>query len=166
MTYLRNSKKLPGAIALLVMAGVAVTALAAEIANVPASTCIPANGGQLSIGTDGQVANNTASSVTAVCPADRKLIGSAWATRFWARTFVVDQHSTQNVCCRVYSKNPSGGLVSGTDVCSTGESSSHQILDMPTITDGTTWSHFFVQCTLPPLEGSASKLQTVRTHQE
>jgi hypothetical protein len=165
MTHSTQWKRLSSGIAVLIMGG-ATVALAAETANVPPSTCVAASG-TLTVRTDGQVENQGASSVTAICPADRKIVNGSFTTTFSARVWVVDQHSTQGVCCRAMSKNPSSGtVVTGTEICSSSESSRDQSLTTPSITDAYTYRHFYVQCTLPPLEGAASRLLTVRTTQQ
>ncbi len=139
---------------------------AAEMTNAPGSACIAAGSAVLTARTDGQAENQGAAGLTAVCPVDRKQIGSSLATVLSGRVWVVDQHSTQDVCCRVVTKNPNGAAKLGDLVCSTGESSNDQALSLPSVTDPYTFSHFWIQCSVPAMEGAASRILTVRSTQE
>jgi hypothetical protein len=161
----RKMKIQVGASALLVAAGMGVAL--ADTTNIPASTCVATGSGVLAVRSDGQVENQSASAVTAVCPVDRKQINGNFTTVFSGRVWVADQHSTANVCCKVISRNPSSGAsVEGTQVCSSNEGSGAQSLTLPSLTDNTTFSHFYIQCTLPAFEGAASRLLTVRATQD
>lgn len=141
-------------------------ALAQDIDNAPGSYCVGA-GGVLSVNTSGNVENKTASAVTGICPAERKVIGGSWATHFSARVWVMDQSASQNVCCRVLSRTPNGVVKTGAEVCSTGASTDDQSLDLPEIVEGYTFAHFFVRCSVPAIDGiKTSRILTVRTIQE
>jgi len=71
------------------------------------------------------------------------------------------------VCCRAMSKNPSGSLIAGDLACSSGTSASYQHLVLPAISDGPTFSLFFVQCTVPPVSGGIpSRIQMYRNTQQ
>lgn len=144
---------------------VAAAAAADDMQNFPASLCV-ASSGTLLVRSDGQAENGTAAAVTVVCPVPRPNLGGVVTTHFSGTVWVVDRHPTENVCCRAYSKNPTGALIPGAQVCSTGDSSSYQTLALPQLDDGFTWSHFFVQCTLPATSsGLRSRLLTYRANQ-
>jgi hypothetical protein len=150
------------AAAALAAAGIAV---ADEIENLPPSMCV-ASSGDLTYRSDGQVENASAASVTAICPAPRPSINGSFTTDFSGNVWVIDRHPTLNVCCRAYSKNPGGAVVTGTQVCSTGESSTYQTLTLPGINDPYSWSHFYVQCTIPAAFNAArSRILTYRSTQ-
>lgn len=148
------------------VASVAGAVIAAPMENSPGSACVAAGAGSLNVRSDGDIENITSSTVTAVCPVDRP-VGTDGTSQLAGNAWVIDQHPTLNVCCRVLSKNPSGAIVFGTQVCSDDASASYQNLVLPEITDGPTFSHFIVQCTLPPSNGGlTSKIVTYRNAQE
>lgn len=138
---------------------------AATTTNSPGAYCVAASGG-LSVRDDGEVENTSAATVTAVCSAERP-ISPATTTKVSGTVFVVDRSSTANVCCKIMSKNAGGAVVQSASVCSAGNSTGHQKLELPQITDLCTYSQYFVQCTLPPVSaGTASRIQLYRTTQE
>jgi catabolite regulation protein CreA len=138
---------------------VALTALATE--NVPGSTCVAAGSGVLNVRTNGEAENATAAAVTAVCPTTRDPSLKNFAATVWVR----DRSTTAEVCCKAMSRNPAGATVTGTEVCSSGASSSYQTLSLPAINDPYTYSHFYVSCSVPPVDGSArSAILTVRVN--
>lgn len=150
------------AVAALAVTGIAV---ADEIENLPASMCV-ASSGDLTIRSDGQVENASSALVTAICPVARPNISGSFTSDFSATVWVVDRHPTINVCCRAYSKNPGGATVAGTQVCSADQSTDYQTLSVPAIHDGYSWSHFYVQCTIPAVSSSArSRILTYRSTQ-
>jgi hypothetical protein len=141
---------------------VAAVAVAATTTNAPGAYCVATNGNSLTIRTDGEAENKTAVTVNALCPVERV----AGSTQVSGTVFVVDQSSSANVCCKLVSKNPSGARIDGTQACSTGSSTAGQSLSLAPITDAFSYSHFFVQCTMPPQNGaSASRIQMYRTAQ-
>ena len=154
----------------LILGSIAAAALAAPVTtNANGAYCVAASGA-LTVRSDGEIENATAASATAVCPVERPISPSA--TKISGRVFVLDRHPTQNLCCRVMSKNPSGAIVSSPQVCATNDNTtSFQILDLQEITDLTTFSQFFIQCTLPPTPSPLgallhSRIQLYRTTQE
>jgi hypothetical protein len=139
--------------------------LAATSTNAPGAACVAASG-SLSARSDGEIENITGSIATAVCPAERP-IGTGGTSKLSATVWVVDQSTAGNVCCKVVSKNTGGAVVQSVPVCSTGASTASQPLSLPQITDTFTFSHFFVQCDVPPINaGSPSRIQMYRTTQE
>lgn len=160
------SKKLLGiAISLSLLGSIAGAVWASTTTNAPGAYCV-ASTGSLSVRDDGEVENTTASTVIAVCPAERPIAPST-TTQVSGTAFVVDRHPTLNVCCRVVSKNAGGGIVQGTSFCSTGASTAYQQLPLPQITDAATFSQYSVQCTVPPASGgAASRIQLYRTTQD
>ena len=138
----------------------------ADTDNAPGSMCVATGSNTMSINTVGHGYNNNTSSMTVVCPSERKIIGSNFATKFKGTVWVMDRSTTDNVCCRAMTRNPGGANVTGTEVCTSGSSSSYKQLNVPQITDNYTWSHFYIRCTLPAKDGSnASRILTYRSVQ-
>jgi hypothetical protein len=147
------------ALAILGSAGVVI---ASTSTNTPGATCV-ASSGTLVNSVDGQSANLTTSSATAVCPIDRQIAPTV-STKVAATVWVVDESTSANVCCTLHSKNPGGAEVNGSQVCSSGSSSNYQTLSLAQITDGATFSHYFITCTVPGTSsGLVSKVLTYRS---
>lgn len=154
-----------GAAFIATLVAVSAAALADTSTNSPGSACVAAGAGSLNARSDGEAENTSAQAVTAVCPADRP-VGTGGTSNVSGTVFVVDQSTTGNVCCRIMSKNASDAVVQSAQVCSTGNSASYQVLSLPQISDPFTYSHYFVQCTVPPINGSlTSRIQMYRTTQ-
>jgi hypothetical protein len=161
------SNKVMGiALSMTLLASIAGAVWAATTTNSPGAYCV-ASSGTLSVRDDGEVENTTASTVTVVCPAERPISPSA-TTKVSGTVFVVDRSSAGDVCCKIMSKNAGGSLVqNASPACSAGSSTAYQQLPLPQITDAATFSQYFVQCTLPPVNaGAASRIQLYRTTQE
>lgn len=140
---------------------------AEEMDNAPASLCVPVEGSNLTVNASGLLVNKSAAAASAVCPTARKVVGGSFTSHYRATVWAVDEHPSQNVCCRTYTKNPGGAVKEGAQVCTSGTSTTYQTLELPEVVDGYTWSHFFVQCTVPPAYGTAySRLVTFRSVQE
>ncbi|MGH1344074.1 MAG: hypothetical protein ACRBN8_21120 [Nannocystales bacterium] len=147
----------------LTLASIAFAAPTYE--NNPGAACVATGDNPLSVRIDGEAENQTSSGMYAVCPAERPV--DDLATEVSGRVFVVDQHPTSNACCRAASKNPSGSYQYSSWECSSGSSSGYQILDVDPVNDGYSWSHFMLQCYLPPMSGNAaSRIQTYRVIQD
>jgi hypothetical protein len=139
------------------------TAFATSTDNSPGALCVGTTGGSLTNTSDGEAQNLNGATVTAICPVERPISPTA-ATVISGRAFVVDQSTTGDVCCRMVSKNPSGGAkIVSAFVCTSGSSSSMQILDTPQITDTTTFSHFYIECSVPAAASAPSKILTYRS---
>lgn len=137
-------------------------AYATTLTSTSGARCTGINGGSLSSRTDGETENNSAATVTAICPLERNTSASTVS----GDVFVLDQSTAANVCCHLVSKYPGATRIDGTQVCSTGSSTTRQQLTLPSITDAATFSDFFVQCTVPPINGAAaSRIQVYRTTQ-
>jgi hypothetical protein len=149
-------------------AGSFASVVAAEATtNSPGSTCVPQGSGQLMYRVGGEAENQTASEVTAMCPVERKWSSGTLASKLSARVWVFDQSTQFNVCCHVASRNPGGSSVSGIWTCTSGNSASAQSLDLAQITDSSSYSHFLVECDLPPPSaGKYSAIHTFRAIQE
>jgi hypothetical protein len=159
------TKRLSVSLFALSTVGAAAVAFASTSANTPGASCV-ASTGSLFNAVTGEAANLTASTVTAVCPIDR-VIAPTVSTKVSAVVWVRDQNPSLDVCCTLNSKNPSGNLVSSPQVCSSGSSSSYQQLTLPQISDGYTYSHYYVQCSIPGTSGGAfSELLTYRSVQD
>jgi hypothetical protein len=139
-------------------------ALADESDNAPGSMCVGA-GYDLTVNTLGQAENPQSFTVSAICPSERRVINGAFATNFSATVWVSDQNSTYNVCCKAVSRTPSGNVQESPWACTSG-TSSNTALTIPVITDGYTFAHFYLQCTLPGAEaGKTSRILTFRSTQ-
>jgi hypothetical protein len=148
------------ALALSIISAGAV--IASTTTNTPGATCV-ASSGTLVNSVDGQSANLTTSSATAVCPIDRQ-IAPTLSTKVAATVWVVDESTSANVCCTLHSKNLAGGEQSSPQVCSSGSSSAYQTISLAQITDGATFSHYFISCTVPGTSsGLVSKVLTYRS---
>jgi hypothetical protein len=151
------------AMSLFVMS--ASVAFGSTTTNTPGAACVAASGALVN-SVDGEAANLSGSTAIAVCPADRTL-APALSTKVSAVVWVVDESSAANVCCTVNSKNPDGVIVSSPQVCSSGVSSGYQMLTLAQISDGYTYSHYYVQCSVPGTSnGLISKVLTYRTIQD
>jgi hypothetical protein len=136
--------------------------IASTTTNTPGATCVAASG-TLVNSSDGQSVNLTTSSATAVCPIDRQ-IAPTLSTKVQATVWVVDQSTSANICCTLHSKNPAGGEQTSPQVCSSSSSSTYQTISLAQITDGATFSHYFISCTVPGTSsGLASKVLTYRS---
>lgn len=134
----------------------------AGMENMPGSMCVGTNAA-LTVTSNGNADNATASTVTAICPVERAMINGALALNFSGRVWVNDRNATSDVCCRVVGRTPNGGSeVLGTSVCSTGNSTSDQSLDLPGITQGYTFASFYIRCTLPAVGSGNSRILTYR----
>lgn len=140
--------------------------LASTLTNTPGAACVASSGALVKSG-DGTASNIGSLTATAVCPVDRQ-IAPTLSTKVAATVWVIDQSTSANVCCTINSKNPGGAVVSNpTPVCSTGSTTSVQTLSLPQITDTFTFSHYYVQCTVPAMSGGlSSKILTYRTVQD
>lgn len=146
----------------LALVGSAGAVVASTTTNTPGATCV-ASSGALVNSIDGQAANLTTSSATAVCPIDRQIAPTV-STKVAATVWVVDESSSANVCCTLHSRNPNGVSVNSAQVCSSGQTSASQQLSLAQITDNTTFSHYFITCTVPALSsGLVSKVLTYRS---
>jgi hypothetical protein len=139
-------------------------ALADDLDNAPGAMCVGA-GAALTPNTLGHVENPQSSSVTAICPSERRVVNGVFATHFSATVWVSDQSSSSDVCCKAVSRTPNGNTQESASVCSSGISSNTS-LSIPVITDGFTFAHFYLQCTLPAVEaGKTSRILTFRSIQ-
>lgn len=140
------------------------SALAAEADNAPGAMCVGA-GHDLTVNTSGQAENPQPVAVTAICPSERRLINGAFTTHYSATVWVSDQNTSTNVCCRAVSRTPAGNVHESAWACTSGTSSNTQ-LDIAEITEGFTFGHFYLQCTLPAAEaGKTSRILTFRSTQ-
>jgi len=87
------------------------TLLADITHNTPGAVCV-ATSGSLVNSVDGQSANLTTSTASAVCPIDRD-IAPTLSTKVAATVWVLDENPSTDVCCTLHSKNPGGGVVNG-----------------------------------------------------
>jgi hypothetical protein len=142
------------------------TVLADDIANLPASLCRAQDSGSLTVMTSGEVENQTASLVTALCPVERKSVSGAFMTKLSGTVWALDQSSTADTCCHAVSANPAGGNVVGTSVCTSGSSTSYQGLAVPEITASGSFSNFYIVCTVPAQATGNSGLSTYRAIQK
>jgi trypsin len=140
-----------------------VTPTQVKVVNQPGASCRTVQGGQLSYGGDGEAFNAGSGLTQIVCPIQRTGDAGYANVLDMPHLFVLDRHASADVCCHLQSKNPSGKLITTTDVCSSGSGSGYQSLVLPSVYDNTTWSQFSLVCSVP---GSAalglSGIQTYR----
>ena len=131
--------------------------------NLPGMQCVATTSIPLNTTDNGEAENpSTTGFAQANCPVERPIAPTV-TTKLSAKIFVVDRHPTNNVCCSVNSRNPSGAIVASALVCSTGSSASYQQLNIAQITDTATYSQFNVFCLVPPASGgNTSRIQTYR----
>jgi hypothetical protein len=136
--------------------------------NYPGMLCRPTFSGALTYNWRGAAENQTAQSAVVVCPAGRYAPnGEPFSDWVFGRVWVDDQSSIGDVCCNVITKNPSGGLRQGPEVCTIGTGAQSLVLDYPKVYDPFTWSHFDIQCRLPAVYGgNASSIHTYRVQQQ
>ena len=116
--------------------------------------CRPVGSGSVDYGSEGEALNATAGSVQVVCPMQRPGGDDGYPNVVDVpRLFVLDRHASQNVCCKLQSKNPTGTHIETTTVCSSGASADYQPLQVPSLYDPYSWSQFSLHCTVP---GSAT----------
>ncbi len=138
-----------------------------KLVNRPGAFCRATDGDALQVGSTGFALNSTASAMEVTCPIRRAYEGGTFANVVAVpRLFVYDRHPTQDVCCYLQSKNPSGTLKDSALQCTQGLSPSYKLLNLPSVYDNTTWSQFNLACTIPPtsVDGS-SGIQTYRAEQ-
>jgi hypothetical protein len=146
----------------LSIVGSAGAVIASTITNTPGATCVASNG-TLVATADGQSANLTTSSATAVCPIDRELAPTA-STKVAATVWIVDESTTANVCCSLHSKSPAGPELNSGVTCSSGASATYKTLSLAQVTDAATYSHYFITCSVPGMSsGLVSKVLTYRS---
>lgn len=149
-----------------VLAGSLAGTVLADDATSPASVCRPQDSGSLNALSNGGVENPTSSTVTALCPVERKWANGGWKTKLSGTVWALDRSASTDSCCRAVSRNPSGGNVVGSWVCTSGSSTSYQSLSVPQITDNTTFSHFYLECQVPGASGARSGLLSFKATQE
>lgn len=161
----RMHRSLKGLVTLSAVLAAGAT-LADSTTNAPGSACVATGSSSLTVRDDGEAENRMASTVTALCPAERP-IGTGQTTSLSGRVFVVDQNPVSDVCCRAVSKNPGGTKVTGTWTCSSGSSSGYQILDLAALSDTYSFSSFFLECQVPASSsGVYSRIQMYRVSQQ
>jgi hypothetical protein len=114
--------------------------------------CVAINGATVRVLSSGQIENPGASAVTVVCPASRKLSFTKFKSTVWA----IDQHGTQELCCRVVARLPNGNQQASAQICSSGSSSSYVSLGTAGITQAYTFASVWTECTIPPISGTAT----------
>jgi hypothetical protein len=136
-------------------------------ANVPGAMC---SGAGVTYTSAAAASNGTAGSSTIVCPARRVQDDAGnFSNTVFGEAFVVDRNPTTDVCCQVFGRTPNGGMVSGSNVCSAGASTSYQRihLDFPKVQQPYTFAHYAMKCTLPPAaSGAASSVLSYRVIQQ
>lgn len=139
-----------------------VTPTEVKRVNQPGASCRAVQGGQVLYGGDGEAFNGGGGSSQFLCPIQRSGHGGFANVASVSRLFVLDRHPTENVCCHLQSKNPSGKRIATTEVCSSGASTGYQQLELPSVYDNTTWSQFSLVCSVP---GSAAQgLSGIQTY--
>jgi hypothetical protein len=149
----RSLRRAP--LALLLISG---AASAVETDNAPAGLCVATDGSVINQLPGGEIENPGTSTVTVVCPANRKVIAGVYTTKFSGVAFGRDNNSSTNLCCKAVSSSPSSSI-NGTEVCTSGVTPAANFaqLSLPELTDTGTNSHFFIQCKLPGRNTSDNK---------
>jgi len=112
--------------------------------------CRPVGNTTLDYGSDGEAFNAGAGAKQVVCPMQRPGGDDGYPNVVDVpRLFVLDRHATQDVCCQLQSKNPTGTHIETTTVCSSGATAEMQSLALPSLYDAFTWSQFSLNCTVP-----------------
>jgi hypothetical protein len=162
---MRSKQTLATLVLFIASLGLVNSASADVISNRAGARCVATGADKLTVRTDGESENNNYKTVTAICPAPRPM--SPVTKKLSGSIFVIDRHSTENVCCYVASKNPGGAFKKGTTVCSSGNKSTYQILTLPELTDNYSWSSFYIRCTVPTKTSyGASRIQMYRAIQK
>ena len=136
--------------------------------NYPGAACTSMGTALAAPDANGELHNRLFFTRTFVCPIERDEDASGTFSNVIRapRVFVRDQHPSQNVCCALQTKNPTGRVQESTTICSQGHSSGYQSLNIPTVYDKYSWSQVSLRCTVPGLHGSAaSGVMTYRTLQ-
>jgi hypothetical protein len=132
--------------------------------NAPGSMCVGSGTGKLTVKSNGETENQSTAAVTALCPSERAAAPAT--TQFSGTVWVRDRNASAEICCRLMTKNPGGAVVTGEWSCSAGSSSSYQSLSLVGISDTYTWSHVYVECSVPPqAAGLNSAILTYRVNQ-
>lgn len=138
--------------------------------NYPGAACSGVGGAKPLYTSRAIAQNNTAAGISLLCPARRhRNEAGAWSSYVFGVAWVVDRHPTENVCCQIRTKNPAGAGVAGVEVCTAGSSSSYQTLTVsyPKVNDPYTFSHYYMSCSVPPVNGSAaSSVHTYRIYEQ
>ena len=128
--------------------------------------CKPIDSGSVNYSMSGTVENSSAATTNITCPARRDRDASSnWENWFYGEAFVVDRHSTDNVCCNVYVRDTGGTVENGPSVCSAGATTSVQQLKLglPKVNWNFTFAHYGLRCSIPPVAGtSKSSVLTYR----
>ena len=137
---------------------VASAAYATDTNNSPAGLCVATNGSVINQLPGGEIENPGTSTVTVVCPAERKVIAGVYTSHFSGVAFGRDNNSSTNLCCQAVSSSPTG-TINGTQVCTSGVTPAANFaqLTLPEVVDTGTTSHFFIQCQIPARNTSDSK---------
>ncbi len=140
-----------------------------DLSSYPGAACRAANGANATYGTDGTVSNGSGNALDLSCPARRLAKSGVFTTWSAGEVDVVDRHGSQDVCCSMVSRRPDGTQIAGTSECSSGSSASPQKLhlDLPKVHDTLTFSHFEIQCSVPPIDGgNQSMVHSYRVGQQ
>jgi hypothetical protein len=138
-------------------------------ASYPGAACKVTGTAAISYNTAAHISNLATAPATVLCPTRRIQDNGYFANRLMGQAFVVDQHPTADVCCKIFARTPAGSYASGDTVCSTGSSTSSQrlLLDYPKVRMDYTFAHFALSCTLPAASsGKASSVITYRIGQQ
>lgn len=139
------------------------------LANYPGAGCKAAGDAAVSYNSSAHLSNTTASAATVMCPARRIHTDEGWANTFSGVVWAVDRHPTEDVCCRLFARTPNGYTQQGSEVCTSGNSSGDQKLDLdfPKVRMGYTFAYAAIRCSVPATSsGYASSVLTYRIGQQ
>lgn len=152
----------------LVFMGMVLTAMSAAVnaeaqtANYPGSNCV-VYGGTGTLYNFSTIGNNSAGTLYLDCPAVNQTpssIEGGWVN-------VMDQNTTENVCCSLNSAYGSGSSIWGwwgTTVCSSGYSSNWTKLNFGPLGNNSD-AHIYLSCTIPRVGVGPSWIATYNVNE-
>ena len=138
-----------------------------DMRNNPGLLCQPTGSGALTYSSTGEAVNATAASENVLCTAGRFGPSGNLSNYVFGRVWVNDQNPTSEVCCHVFTKDPTGNLRSVPDVCSKNTGAQTLDLDYPKMYDPFSYSQYGISCTIPATSGgNSSSIQSYRVQQQ
>jgi hypothetical protein len=132
--------------------------------NYPGFQCV-ALSGAVTPDANGHIQNGGSVTATVLCPVIVDAATSGLASSGSPIAFVTDQNFDSNVCCSSRVKNTGQSVVAGGSVCSSGTNTGSQSLSLtnPATPGGNfTFTHRWLQCSIPPNVQGVSEIRTYR----
>jgi hypothetical protein len=159
-----NTRTLLLAKALLCSVLLPFAGTAAAENNYPGFQCVALSGTVIP-DSNGHIQNSGSVTATVMCPITVDAATSGQATSGTPVAFVTDQNFDTNVCCSSRVKNTGQSVVTGGTDCSAGTNAASQTLTLvnPATPGGNfTFTHRWLQCTIPPNVQGVSEIRTYR----